>query len=72
MKHEAWQFGDFALSKFVTLIIPANKTSSRGKTKIKHSILKLSNSLEKNDILIFYLKTLYNNNFNSLFHLVMI
>lgn len=72
MKLLAWQFCDVALSKFVSLVIPANKTSSRGEIKIKHSILKLGNNLKKNGILIIYLKTWNNNNFNGLFQLVMI
>lgn len=55
-----WQFCVVALSKFVSLIIPANKMSSRGKRK--HSVLKLSNNLEKNGNLRIYLKTLNNSN----------
>lgn len=60
LKLWAWQFRDVALSKFVTLIIPANKMSSRGERK--HSVLKVSNNLEKNGILIIYLKTLNDSN----------
>lgn len=60
LKLWAWQFCDVALSKFVALIIPANKMSSRGKRK--HSIWKLRSNLEKNGILIIYLKTLNNSN----------
>lgn len=60
LKLWAWQFCDVALSKFVTLIIPAKKMSSGGKRK--HSVLKLSNNLEENGILIIYLKTLNNSN----------
>lgn len=60
LKLWAWQFCDVAPSKFVTLIIPGNKMSSREKRKRSATVLKLSNNLEKNGILIIYMKTLNN------------
>lgn len=44
LKLWAWQFCDVALSKSVTLIIPANKMLSREESK--HSVLELSNNLK--------------------------
>jgi len=70
VKLRAWQFCDVALSKFVSLVTPASKTLSRG--KIKHSILKLSENLKKNGVLIVYLQALSNNSCNGLLQLVMI
>lgn len=69
MKLQCWQFCDVALSKSVTLVIPASKPWSRGKNKALNFETQQQPQEKKNGISVIYLKTLNNNNFSGLFQL---